>query len=164
MSNAMQRLVERTRVLVLASPLVLLGCAGFSSDGGMDFVVATAGSDINKQVVLLRTDEDAAAARELAVRIHRIRGFVAAKRERIGELVRIDVDAGLDLARGQQDRRRFRKLRQQRRRGRDHHASRVGRERVQRSRARPSTRGSTSSRSGRPMAASSSSARRGRTR
>ena len=36
--------------------------------------------------------------------------------------------------------------------------------RAQGSRARPSTRGSTSSRSGRPMAASSSSARRGRTR
>lgn len=63
MSNAVLLLFERVRRLLVASPLVLSACAGFSPDGGMNFVVATAGSDINKQVLVVRSEQDAAAAR-----------------------------------------------------------------------------------------------------
>src|SRR6186997_3055816 len=45
--------------------------------------------------------EDAAATREFAMRIDRIGGLVPAEHERVRELVRIDVDAWLDLVRGQ---------------------------------------------------------------
>ena len=69
MNNTVQQMLERTRCLLLASPLVLSGCAGFSSDGGMDFVMASARSDIDKQVVVVRTDEDAAAARAATDRL-----------------------------------------------------------------------------------------------
>jgi outer membrane protein TolC len=44
-------------------PLLLAGCAAFSPDGGMDFVASTAGAGINQQVVVVRSEEDAAAAR-----------------------------------------------------------------------------------------------------
>jgi outer membrane protein TolC len=39
------------------------GCAGFSPDGGMDAVRGIAGSTLNKDVVALRTGDDAAVAR-----------------------------------------------------------------------------------------------------
>src|SRR5918992_2560031 len=69
MRNAVQPLFRRMRRLLLASPLMLPGCAGFSPDGGMDFVVASASHDINKQVVLVRSEEDAAAVRATTDRL-----------------------------------------------------------------------------------------------
>lgn len=56
------QLFSWARRLAVASPLLLSGCIGFSDDGGMSLVKATAG-DINKQVAVLRSDEDATAAR-----------------------------------------------------------------------------------------------------
>jgi outer membrane protein TolC len=69
MSKLMQPSFKWMRRLLLTTPLVLSDCAGFSPDRGMDFVVASAGSDINKQVVLVRSDEDAAAARTATDRL-----------------------------------------------------------------------------------------------
>ena len=69
MSKIVQPWFQRMRHLLLATPLALPGCAGFSPDGGMDFVAASAGSNINKQVVLVRSDEDAAAARAATDRL-----------------------------------------------------------------------------------------------
>ena len=69
MSNVMQSSFRWMRRLLLSTPLALSGCAGFSPDGGMDFVAATAGSDINKQVVLVRSEEDAAAVRAATDRL-----------------------------------------------------------------------------------------------
>ena len=63
MRNGIHSFFSWTRGLALASPLLLSGCIGFSDDGGMSLVRDTAGAGINKQVAVLRTDEDAAAAR-----------------------------------------------------------------------------------------------------
>ncbi len=43
--------------------LLLAGCASFSPDGGMGAVQAIAGRDLNKDVIALRTPEEAASAR-----------------------------------------------------------------------------------------------------
>jgi outer membrane protein TolC len=43
--------------------LLLAGCASFSPDGGMGAVQAIAGRDLNKDVIALRTPEEAALAR-----------------------------------------------------------------------------------------------------
>ena len=61
----MQTLSSLTRGLALASTLLLSGCIGFSDDGGMSLVRDTAGAGINKQLAVLRSDEDVAAARAL---------------------------------------------------------------------------------------------------
>lgn len=52
-----------SRGVVLVSALAFSGCASFSDDGGMSLVRETAGVEINKQVVALRSDDDVAAAR-----------------------------------------------------------------------------------------------------
>src|SRR5216684_558167 len=43
---------------IVAAPL-LSGCSSFSPDGGMEAVQATAGAELKKDVVALRTPEDA---------------------------------------------------------------------------------------------------------
>lgn len=53
---------------LLGALLMLSGCASFTGDGGMDLVAAAAG-DINKQVVLVRNEEEAAAARAATDRL-----------------------------------------------------------------------------------------------
>ena len=50
-------------MIALAAALVLSACQTFSSDGGMDVVAGVAGPALDKQVVAIRTEEDAAAAR-----------------------------------------------------------------------------------------------------
>jgi len=57
------------RALPLALSLALACCASFSGDGGMDFVATTAGTGINKQIVVVRSEEDAAAARAATDRL-----------------------------------------------------------------------------------------------
>ena len=47
---------------VLLGALLLGGCAKFSVDGGMKFVKAEAGGELNKDIVKIRTEADAAAA------------------------------------------------------------------------------------------------------
>ena len=56
-------LATSTRALLLMSMLAIGGCASFSDDAGMDVVTATAGAGINKQVMAIRSEDDAAAAR-----------------------------------------------------------------------------------------------------
>lgn len=50
-------------VALCAAALGLSGCANFSSDGGMTFVKAEAGGELGKDVVKIRTEDDAAATR-----------------------------------------------------------------------------------------------------
>jgi outer membrane protein TolC len=50
------------RSLLLLSPLLLPGCASFSPDGGMTLVSDIAGKSLNKDVVFVRSAEDAAQA------------------------------------------------------------------------------------------------------
>ena len=57
------------RTLGLFAALLLAGCASFSPDGGMDAVKAIAGGELNKEVVALRTPEEAAAARAETARL-----------------------------------------------------------------------------------------------
>lgn len=63
MRTVIQTLSCLTRGLAFAFPLLLSGCIGFSDDGGMSLVRDTAGAGINKQVMALRNDDDAVAAR-----------------------------------------------------------------------------------------------------
>jgi len=51
--------------------ILLAGCAGFSPDGGMGVVADIAGSELNKDVVALRTPEDAEIARDTVKRLLR---------------------------------------------------------------------------------------------
>jgi len=51
-----------TSVTVILSALVLSGCATFSPDGGMTAVATIAGETINKDVVSIRTEDDARRA------------------------------------------------------------------------------------------------------
>jgi outer membrane protein TolC len=51
------------RIAALATTLLLSACQTFSPDGGMDAVAGVAGPALDKQVVAIRTDGDAAAAR-----------------------------------------------------------------------------------------------------
>src|SRR5437763_17122153 len=47
----------------LAGAMLLAGCATFSPDAGMDVVGDVAGRELKKDVVALRTEDDALAAR-----------------------------------------------------------------------------------------------------
>jgi len=55
----------------LAAVLMLSACKTFSPDGGMGPVAALASQELNKDVVALRSDEDAAAARAAVERLLR---------------------------------------------------------------------------------------------
>ena len=54
-----------------ACTLLVSACQTFSPDGGMDVVAGVAGPALDKQVVAIRTDEDAAAARATLDRLLR---------------------------------------------------------------------------------------------
>jgi hypothetical protein len=60
---ARRRPVLPIRAAGLACTLLVSACQAFSPDGGMDVVAGVAGPALDKQVVAIRTDEDAAAAR-----------------------------------------------------------------------------------------------------
>jgi outer membrane protein TolC len=47
----------------MVAMLLLAGCKAFSPDGGMQAVAVLSGQELNKDVVAIRSDEDAAAAR-----------------------------------------------------------------------------------------------------
>jgi len=53
----------------VAAALALSGCKTFSPDGGMDLVSAVAGRELRKDVVAVRTPDDAAAARARVARL-----------------------------------------------------------------------------------------------
>lgn len=55
------------RAMSIAAAAMLAGCAAFSPDGGMDAVQGIVGSALNKDVVALRTPEDAEIARASVV-------------------------------------------------------------------------------------------------
>jgi outer membrane protein TolC len=55
------------RAAVIAATMLLAGCATFSPDGGMDAVQDIVGSTLSKNVVALRTPEDAETARATMV-------------------------------------------------------------------------------------------------
>jgi len=55
--------VMPARIAGLAGMLLLSACQTFSSDGGMDTVADIAAATLDKRVVAIRTEEDAAAAR-----------------------------------------------------------------------------------------------------
>src|SRR4030088_1073836 len=57
--------------IVLLSAFVLSGCATFSPDGGMTVVADVAAETIKKDVISIRTSEDAERARELVGRLLR---------------------------------------------------------------------------------------------
>ena len=52
----------------LGCALLLSGCKTFSPDGGMDAVAGIAGTGLNKDVIAVRTDNDALAARDAVER------------------------------------------------------------------------------------------------
>jgi len=54
---------------MIACAILLAACKTFSPDGGMDVVAAIADRDLRKDVVAVRTDEDAATARSEIVRL-----------------------------------------------------------------------------------------------
>jgi outer membrane protein TolC len=54
---------------VLGVALVLSGCNTLSPDGGMDLVSSVAGQELRKDVVAVRTPEDAEAARSVVARL-----------------------------------------------------------------------------------------------
>jgi outer membrane protein TolC len=58
-----QQVVASIRMAGLAGTLLLSACQTFSSDGGMDVVAGVAGPALDKQIVAIRSEEDAAAAR-----------------------------------------------------------------------------------------------------
>ncbi len=88
--------------------------------------------DADRQLFAGRKNvEDAAAASELAVCIYWIRRLVTTERQGVRQHVRIDIDAGLDLTRREQNRRRLRKLREQGGRRCNNDACRIQRQRVQ---------------------------------
>src|ERR1051326_5536573 len=51
------------RIAGFACALLVSACQSFSSDGGMEVVAGVAGPALDKQIVAIRTDEEAAAAR-----------------------------------------------------------------------------------------------------
>ena len=57
------RRVRCSSVLAATAALMLSGCAKFSVDGGMNFVKSEAGGELHKDVVKIRTEADAAAAK-----------------------------------------------------------------------------------------------------
>ena len=60
----------RTRfgiLITIVAALLLPGCAKFSSDGGMDFIKGEAGGELNKDIVKIRTEDEAAATK---ARVH----------------------------------------------------------------------------------------------
>jgi outer membrane protein TolC len=57
--------------MVVGLAVLLTGCAGFSPDGGMSAVQDIAGSELGKDVVALRTPDDAEAARGIVRRLLR---------------------------------------------------------------------------------------------
>jgi outer membrane protein TolC len=70
MRRAVPHLRLRSLPAMLAGLAVLLaGCAGFSPDGGMSGVQDIAGSELGKDVVALRTPDDAGAARATVRRL-----------------------------------------------------------------------------------------------
>ena len=66
----------QTRVALLLSGLILSGCATFSPDGSMTIVAGVAGETINKEVVSIRTADDAERAQN-AVRSLLRRGLTS---------------------------------------------------------------------------------------
>ena len=56
-------------VLVLGIAFALTGCKTFSPDGGMDLVSEVAGQELRKDVVAVRSEGDAEAARAVVVRL-----------------------------------------------------------------------------------------------
>ena len=58
-SEALPIAASQTRVTLLLSALLLSGCATFSPDGGMSVVGNVAGETIRKEVVSIRTEDDA---------------------------------------------------------------------------------------------------------
>jgi len=54
---------------VLGGALLVSGCKTFSPDGGLDVVSGIAGSELNKEVVLLRSADDESAARDAVQRL-----------------------------------------------------------------------------------------------
>src|ERR1700716_482638 len=71
-----QRPVSRLRLkpaylAALLSTLALSGCATFSSDGGMTVVANAVGETLKKDVISIRTTEDAEAARNAVKRLLR---------------------------------------------------------------------------------------------
>lgn len=72
-SAADLRATARRRFLpalaALAAALALSGCKTFSPDGGMDLVSAVAGQELRKDMVAVRTPEDAEAARMVVARL-----------------------------------------------------------------------------------------------
>jgi outer membrane protein TolC len=67
-----------SRHLSLLAAALLSGCASFSPDGGMSVVSSIAGGELRKEVVAIRTPEEAVAAR--ARMAHLLRGRVSADR------------------------------------------------------------------------------------
>src|SRR5262245_8476979 len=70
MTSPLRSFLHRlTRLPLLASCLLLAGCASFSADGGMEAVRAITESALDKDVAALRSDADTAAAREMVARL-----------------------------------------------------------------------------------------------
>ncbi|ARQ01060.1 TolC family protein [Pseudorhodoplanes sinuspersici] len=61
----MKTIATIMRASLLAATLVLAGCASFSADSGMGAVQGLAGAPIGKEVIAIRSEEDALAARSL---------------------------------------------------------------------------------------------------
>lgn len=55
--------LSKSSIIGLATMLALGGCANFSADGGMTFVKSEAGGELNKDVVKIRNETEAAATR-----------------------------------------------------------------------------------------------------
>ena len=79
--------------LAASIAILLAGCAGFSPDGGMGVVADIAGSELNKDVVALRTPEDAEIARDTVKRLLR-RPLTAEAAVQIALLNNRDLQAG----------------------------------------------------------------------
>ena len=60
------------RAIWITGTAMLAGCAAFSPNGGMDAVQGIVGSALNKDVVALRTPEDAEIARAGVVGLLRL--------------------------------------------------------------------------------------------
>src|SRR5262245_7269416 len=60
---ARRRPVIPIPVAAIACTVLVSACQMFSPDGGMDVVASVAGPALDKQIVAIRSDEDAAAAR-----------------------------------------------------------------------------------------------------
>ena len=61
--------IARNGIVAAIASLLLAGCAAFSPDGGMSFVVDTAGHELRKDVAAIRTEDDANASREAVARL-----------------------------------------------------------------------------------------------